>query len=181
MSGTVVLTAIGRDKVGIVAAVSELLYKLGCNLLDSSMTLLRGEFAIILMVELPEERSVQELEDELPAMARELDLTLNVRELSADELKEHTASGVPHMISVYGADRPGIVASITRKLADLGVNITDVETKSTGDGRKQVFVMLLEVMVPEVLPTPELESALKGVSDALAVDVSVQQLEIYEL
>jgi glycine cleavage system transcriptional repressor len=85
------------------------------------------------------------------------------------------------MISVYGADRPGIVAGITRRLADLGVNITDVETKSTGEGREHVFVMLLEVSVPADLSTSGLASVLTEEARRLGVDVSVHDLEVYEL
>jgi glycine cleavage system transcriptional repressor len=181
VSKTVVLAAVGRDRVGIVAEVSELLYKLGCNLLDSSMTLLRGEFAIILMVELPEGQSVNELERSLSAIEEKLGLTLRVRELSADEIEESTSAGTMHMISVYGADRPGIVAGITRRLADLGVNITDVETKSTGEGREHVFVMLLEVSVPADLSTSGLAAVLTEEARRLGVDVSVRDLEVYEL
>jgi len=181
VSTTVMLTAVGRDRVGIVAEVSDLLFKLGCNLLDSSMTLLRGEFAIILMVDLPEGQSIEQLEAQLPAVEERMGLSIHVRQLGEDELKQPAPGGVPHMISVYGADRPGIVSRITRKLADLGINITDVETKSTGEEPKPIFVMLLEVSVPESLPTRAVESALKEASDGLGVDVSVQVLEVYEL
>ncbi|MBX9691827.1 MAG: hypothetical protein K2Z81_05540, partial [Cyanobacteria bacterium] len=46
MSTNIVLTGVGRDRVGIVAELSQVLFEFGCNLLDSSMTLLRGEFAV---------------------------------------------------------------------------------------------------------------------------------------
>jgi glycine cleavage system transcriptional repressor len=178
---TMVLTGVGRDRVGIVAELTDRLYKLGCNMLDSSMTLLRGEFALILMVELPENLSPQALDDSLREVQQGMGLMLHMRELSAQELQEQPAQGNPHMISVYGADKPGIVAGITRRLAELGINITDVETKSTSEGEENVFVMILEVNVPAELPTRAVESALDETSRALGVDMSVQPIEVYDL
>ncbi len=181
MSKTVILTGVGQDRVGIVAEVAELLYQVGCNLLDSSMTRLRGEFAIILMVQLPDGKSVEQLKNELARVESKMGLALGVRELSDGELEHSQPSGNLHMISVYGADKPGIVAGITRKLSDMGINITDVETKFTDEREKGVFVMILEVEVPGELPTRAVESALDEISNELHVDLSVQALEVFDL
>lgn len=181
MPKSAVVTGVGRDKVGIVAEVSEQLFKLGCNLLDSSMTLLRGEFALILMVQLPEEKSLEHLEAGLKEVERKMGLTLNVRELSEEELKESSTDGNSYMISVYGADKPGIVAGITRAIAEQRINITDVQTKYSESGDRQIFVMMLEVTTPPEMLHKSVEAALASIGRELSVDISVQQLEIYEL
>ena len=178
MSRAVVLTGVGRDRVGIVAELARVLYELGCNLLDSSMTLLRGEFAIILMVGLPEGKSIDELSAKVKEVEKKLGFNMNVRELTEQEFAESEPEGAPHIISVYGADRPGIVAGITRELADKGVNITDVATKRTEEG---LFLMVLEVMSPQQVETSDIERALDGVSKKLSVDITVRALEIMEL
>lgn len=186
MSKTVVLTGVGRDRVGIVAELAEVLYDLGCNLLDSSMTLLRGEFAIILMVSLSEGCSINKLQEKLAAVENRLGLAIHARELTDRELVDEEAPGIMHMISVYGADKPGIVVGITRVLQKLGVNITDVETQYSGsDPRKHspasVFMMVLEVSLPLSLTTENLEHALRDACKKLGVDVSVQMLDVAEL
>jgi glycine cleavage system transcriptional repressor len=178
---TIVLTGVGRDRVGIVAELTDLLYQMGCNLLDSSMTLLRGQFAIILMVQLPQGQTLETMEQKLDHLGERMGLTINIRELSHHEYEEAIPKGVPHMISVYGADKPGIVAGITRKLAEMEVNITDVATKFTHEGGDTLFVMILEVMVPDDLPSRAVESSLNDVSKEIGVDVSVQMLEVYDL
>ena len=43
------MTAFGKDRPGIVADVSQIIYENGCNLEDSTMTLLEDEFTIILL------------------------------------------------------------------------------------------------------------------------------------
>lgn len=181
MPKTVVLTGVGRDQVGIVAEVAEQLYKMGCNLLDSSMTLLRGEFALILMAQLPEGQTVESLQGLLNSVEQKMGLTVHVRELSELELTESNEQGSPYMISVYGADRPGIVAGITRAIADQNINVTDVQTKYSNSGGKQIFVMMLEVTVPESIPPQAVEASLAQIGKDLKVDVSVQQLEVYDL
>ncbi len=125
------LTGVGRDRVGIVAQLTDALFALGCNLLDSSMTLLRGEFAIILMVSLPPNVSIELLSEKLSKIQEHLGFTLHMRELAAEEAVVKGENGHGYLISVYGADKPGIVSGITHKIAQLGLNITDVETKRT--------------------------------------------------
>ncbi|CAM6006229.1 unnamed protein product [Sphagnum balticum] len=95
------------------------------------MTLLRGEFAIILMVSLPPKVSIELLSEKLSKIQEQLGFTLHMRELAAEEAGFKSEDGHGYLISVYGADKPGIVSGITHKIAQLGLNITDVETKRT--------------------------------------------------
>lgn len=182
MRQSVVITGVGRDRVGIVAELTDLLFQSGCNLMDSSMTLLRGEFALILMAELPDGMSGAQIEEKLTAIEARLGLRLHVRELTSEELQVHDEAGEGlHIISVYGADRPGIVAGVTRKLAELGVNITDVQTQSTGSAGKPVFVMILEAVAPQAIGTAQLQQELLQCRQDLGVDITVQALEVAEL
>lgn len=181
MKKTVVLTGVGRDRVGIVAELAQVLFDLGCNLLDSSMTLLRGEFALILMVELDERKSLAELERGLVALENQLGMKIHVRELADDELRDALQDEQNQFIvSVYGADKPGIVARVTRALAERKLNITDVQTKSTG-GPHKLFVMILEVAAPLSVSVADVERQLKSIGSELDVDISVQQLDVVEL
>ncbi len=182
MAKNVVLTGVGHDRVGIVAELAEILFEMGCNLLDSSMTLLRGEFAIILMIRLPDNQSLDDLKKKIIEVESRLGLTIHVRELSDEEANECEDQGDPYIISVYGADKPGIVSGITKDLATLGANITDVETKHTGehDGAT-VFLMVLEVSLPEQVPESKLRSVLADSSKRLNVNVSVQSLDVVQL
>jgi len=177
---TVVLTGVGRDRVGIVAELTDALFGLGCNLLDSSMTLLRGEFAVILMVSLPESVTLELLSERLKTIQEKLGFALHARLLSEEELKSSESTDPIYVISVYGADKPGIVSGVTRKLAQLGVNITDVQTKRTSE-KQSIFIMVLEVTVPPSLTTERLNAELKSTAASLAVDLSVREVEVVEL
>src|SRR5437763_9910399 len=105
----IAVTAVGRDRPGIVARVTEAMLRLGCNLGETSMARLRGEFAMILLVRLSERGDVQEARERLEALGAEMGLTVTVRELSSEEFSTTDATGVSYILRVYGADRPGIV------------------------------------------------------------------------
>lgn len=145
------------------------------------MTLLRGEFALILMAQLPEGLETAALEAQLAQIESRLGLRLHVRQLSAAELEHGETTEGLHIISVYGADKPGIVAGVTRKLAEMQVNITDVQTQSTGEADNPVFVMILEAVAPAGLSTEQLRQQLKDCRQDLNVDITVQALEVAEL
>ncbi len=181
MQKTVVITGAGRDRVGIVAELTDFLFKLGCNLLDSSMTLLRGEFALILMTTMPEGMQVDELHENLQILQKELKLNFSVRELTKEELEEQETAKQQFIISVYGADKPGIVAGITKELAFMNLNITDVQTKSVSQGQGEIFVMMLELSSQKDLQASELQEKLVEFSSRMGVNVSVRELEIMEL
>lgn len=169
------VTAIGRDRPGIVAAVTEVLYDLGCNLADCSMSLLRSQFAMILLVEAPEGVSGKRLEEALGEPVARLGLVTTVREVAHAAPAEPAR---PHVISLYGADRPGIVYRISRTLADRGVNITDLTSHVTGGN---VYTMALDVDLPPSLDPAALEAALGEVARELDVHLTFRPSEAAEL
>lgn len=187
MKGTpVILTGVGRDRVGIVANVAKFLFEKGCNLLDSSMTRMRGQFAIMLMIELPSGLTITTLRQDLGELQAQTQLNIFARELTSEELAEPAADENVYMLSVYGADKPGIVAGITAKLSEQGINITDVQTKfiepTTGSQNEgSIFVMLLEVSAPPAVTDQSLRDSLTAAASELEVDITVRQVETVEL
>ena len=174
------LTVSGPDRPGIVAGIAEALFAAACNLEDSSMTQLRGEFAILLIVRLPEGGRLVDLEARLRRIADELELTFSLRGLTAVEVRAPERTGLtPCLVTVFGADHPGIVAAVTRCLADYRVNITDLSTQVVGDAEKPVYAMLIEADCPMALD--ELRDALQRQAEALACDISVKEIEEYAL
>ena len=77
----VALTAVGADQPGIVAALTGVLVDLGCNLEDSTMSILRGQFAVLLVIVVPEDPGAQAIEAALAPVADRLGLTIVARPL----------------------------------------------------------------------------------------------------
>ena len=168
------VSAVGRDRPGIVAAITEGLLDLEGNVEDSRMTILRGHFAVMLIVSLPEGRGGAELEGRLGPVRERLGLdALTVNEVGEVEPQ---AAAPSHVITVYGADHPGIVRAVTAELAGRGINITDLQTKLAGAGADPIYVMMLEVELGQASPE-ELDSALGQVAERAAVEVSIAEID----
>jgi glycine cleavage system transcriptional repressor len=170
----VAVTAVGADRPGIVAAVSRVLYDFGGNIEDSRMAILGGHFAMVLIVALPDGARIDELERALMDPARALDLITSVRPVA--DAPALQAGGTPYVVSVYGADKPGIVWHISEALAAARVNISDLATHIVGD-QEPVYVMILEVDVPPGADAEAIGNALKVIGSELGVDVAFNPME----
>jgi glycine cleavage system transcriptional repressor len=170
----VAVTAVGLDRPGIVAAVSQVLYDLGGNIEDSRMAILGGHFAMMLIVAISDDAQPEDLEGALVEPARALELITTVRPIA--EAPSGPEPGAPYVVSVYGADKPGIVARVSQALADHKVNITDLATHVVGD-QEPVYVMVLEVELPPGADADVIGSVLKNLGSELGVDVAVNPME----
>lgn len=170
----VAVTAIGRDRPGIVAAVTKVLFEHEGNIEDSRMAILGGHFAMMLIVALPGSADPAPLERALADAVRELDLVVSVRPVA--EVPAGHAEGVPHVVSVYGADRPGIVHAVSSGLARRNVNITDLSTRVV-PGDTPLYVMIIEVAVPPGTDVAALEAELSALATQLAVDLTLRPAE----
>ena len=165
----VVITAVGRDGPGIVAALAGVVFDLGGNLDDTTMTRLHGAFAAMVAARLPAGKSADDARVALAALAEERGLTVTVQAVA----DAHEEAAPDMLLTVYGADRPGIVSQVASALASRGVNITDMDTRLTGTTDAPVYVMLLELAAGEV----DLASELSGLKTSLGVDMTVQALD----
>ena len=175
------LTAVGADRPGIVAAVTGVLVDLGANLEDSSMTILRGNFAMMLVVDAPAGVTAGSVEAALAPPAAAHDLVVTVRPLA------EVAGGAPpartgetaeaeeprYTLAVYGADHPGIVHGVAAMLAAEGVNIVDLSTRVIGGPERPVYAMVLEVALPAGADPDALGRRLSQVAAELGVDASL--------
>ena len=158
------ITVIGPDRTGIIADVSAALAAVGANLSDSTMTRLRGHFAMTLICTGPS------AEDVGKALEPLTDLVATVR--TVEQEADGAAGGEPYLVSVHGADRLGIVAAVTRVVAAAGGNITDLTTRLTGP----LYVLIAEVDLPPAA-ADDLAVRLAEAADQLGVDVSLRRAE----
>lgn len=164
----VAISAVGHDRPGIVAAVTGVLMEQGCNLEDTSMTILRGQFAMMLVVDVPDGVGPVTLEDALRTVAQRLDLVVRARAVEEDTAA--AVDGDPWTIVVYGADRPGIVHEVATALAERGVNVIDLTTRVIGGPDRPNYAMVLEVTVPSGVDGESVAGELAEVAKHLGVE-----------
>ncbi len=158
------VTVLGHDRPGIIAEVTAHLSRLGGNLEDSTMTLLRGHFAMVLIVDVAS--SAPAVEIALAPVAADGSLQVAVREVPFEEPGRGASEGLPYLLSVHGADRPGIVSPLLGVLASAGGNVTDLSTRLLGD----LYVLVAEVDLGPGIDVDSLAGQLRDVAAALGVD-----------
>jgi len=133
------LTVIGKDRPGIVAGITTELYKEGCYLGEASMIRLGGDFTIMMMVQY--DGKEQALENCLDPVAQKMSLHLHLDKIKG-KLHDHRTPDVS--ITVYGADKSGIVAKVTTELSGAGLDIFNLESIVGGSKEKPIYIMQIE-------------------------------------
>ena len=139
MSEWKMLTLVGRDKPGIVAKITTALFEAGAKLGEASMMRLGGNFTIMLMVK--SDQPIEQLNQSIESVVKEMQLSSYFQNIDAS-LHQHEIPDT--RITVYGADRPGIVAKATTHLLDAGFNILDLESDVAGSEADPIYIMHIE-------------------------------------
>jgi glycine cleavage system transcriptional repressor len=166
----IAVTIVGPDRPGIVAEVSAALAGLRLNLTDSTMTLLRGHFAMMLVCT-PDPDAGDVNADQVNAALEPLavpgHLIATARTLEDDE--SAGVPGAPYTLVVHGADRLGIVAAMTAVVARHGGNITDLTTRLAGT----LYSLTAEIDVPDGADIPTLNADLAAQAERLGVTANL--------
>jgi glycine cleavage system transcriptional repressor len=166
------ITVLGHDRPGIIAETTDKLAALGLNLEDSTMTLLRGHFSMMLVC--AGDVSASDIEGALWGLTSDGRLDVTVR-----EVPEETASRKPAgwVLTVHGGDRPGIVSSVVGEVAKVGGNITDLATRLSGD----LYLLVAEIVLPTGTDVRALRSAIDAVCADLGVGATLREAETDDL
>ncbi|MGH7821901.1 MAG: glycine cleavage system protein R [Candidatus Binatia bacterium] len=171
------MSAIGKDRPGIVADLAELIYEHGCNLEDSSMTILGGEFAVLLLFTGDGDDLDSRLSSSCKRLEWEKRLTVFFRPLEG----EPKPYGSEERRDLYelratGVDKAGIVARVCRLLAERDVTIQEMKTLSRPQPETgtPLYTMRVEMGVPRPVDRSELQAALERIADDLKIEISLR-------
>lgn len=139
------------------------------------MSILHGQFAMMLIVAGPDALDAGTLESALAGPAQLLDLVVAVR--AVEDVVPRATEGDAWSVAVYGADRPGIVHRFTSMLADEGVNVVDLTTRMIGEPDRPVYAMILEVSLPPGHDASPLVERLSALATEVGVECSAHRSE----
>ena len=172
MPTPMVMTFIGRDRPGLVNAISQRIADHGGAWLESRLARLSGQFAGIVLVDIPEAHVAG-----LAGALRELE-TAGLR-VTVERGVEAPDSEARRMLDLelLGADRPGIVREVTAALSELGVNIEEFESGlvSAAFTGQPMFQASARLHAPDSLALEELRRTLERLAGELMVDISVSE------
>lgn len=170
-----VISALGRDRAGIVGELSGQVTDAGCNIVDSRMTVLGGEFAILMMVE-GAWAAVAKLEHQLPQLEKRLDLTIIAKRT---EQRPGDTGGMPYVVNVVSLDHPGIVSQLAGFFSARNINIEDLYTESyrAAHTGTQMFSANITINIPGDIHIAQLRDEFLDFCDSLNLDAVLEPVK----
>ena len=144
----VIISVVGHDRPGILAATTQVLFEQNCNLENVSQTILQSEFAGVFIASAPDDLSSEELNIRLENALSELNLYVFVKPVRSDVPVYQTPASEPFVITTKGPDRKGLVAGITGVIARHGANVTNLSAVFKGGDDPNRNIMIYEVDLP---------------------------------
>lgn len=169
-----VITAVGPDRPGLIGKLTAPLYEALANVADSRMVNLRGQFALILLAELPPGSS-ERVQQHLREVADALGLTLTFRGGRSGEPRPKSEQTLPFRLRIFALDQPGLVHRITDLLQRHQVNVEELTTRSQPrpESGAPLFSMELLIAVPAAVAIRALRSELSHLCDELNCDLEL--------
>jgi glycine cleavage system transcriptional repressor len=175
-----IISVLGKDRPGIIAAVTKILFEQNCNIENVSQTILQSEFSGIFIVGVPRSLSDTALHQKLEEGL--VPLGLHVYEKAISENGEPTSpiESEPFVITTKGPDRKGLVAAITGIMAKYNVNVTNLQAVFKGGDNPNANIMIYEVDIPRDIDQKALRRELRETALSLKLDISIQHKLIFE-
>lgn len=167
------VTVLGHDRPGIIADTTAGLAGLGLNIEDSTMTLLRGHFAMMLLCRGAVEPTA--IESALAGLAADGDLDVAVRPVTDEPAP--ASGGTAWVLTVHGGDRPGIVSEVVAQVASAGGNITDLTTRLAGD----LYLLVAELDLPVAADAEVLAASIRSAAERVGVAATLRPADTDEL
>jgi glycine cleavage system transcriptional repressor len=175
-----VISILGPDRPGIIAAVSKCLFECDCNVENVSQTILQTEFSGIFIVAAAADLTAEGLRSQLEVVMDPMDMKAYVKPLTQKRSDPVFENSEPFVITTRGPDRKGLVANITAIIAAHGVNVTNLLAVFKGGDNPLDNLMIYEVDIPESTDHAALSRDLRQKAGELDLDISIQHRNIFE-
>ncbi len=175
-----IITVLGRDKPGIIAAVAKSLYRLGCNLENVNQMILQSEFAGFFLVEPPLELGIDSLKDTLNSELNGTGLDIHVNNITSNGNNIQDTDAEIFLITTIGPDQKGLVAKFTEIIADYNVNVINLTAVFKGGDNPKANIMTYEVAITPDIDQQGLFAALREKARGLNLDITIQHRNIFQ-
>jgi glycine cleavage system transcriptional repressor len=176
----VILSVLGHDQPGIVAAVTQVLFEQNCNIENVSQTILQTEFSGSFIVSLPPEVPQDQLHEIMIEELAFMDMHVHIASIAAAGNASHSTESEPFVITTKGPDRKGLVAGISAAIARYGVNITNLQAVFKGGDEPGNNIMIYEVDIPANTDQKAFYYELRETAESLDLNISIQHRNIFE-
>ena len=139
MTQYLVLTAMGADRTGAVSELTKLASECGCNIVDSRMAIFGLEFTFIMLLN-GNARSINQIENRLPAIAHGLELITMMKRTS-----QYTPQDFTHhyQVEYAGIDQPGLLKAVSAFFAARSIDISSLKSEISPDAKTMRATILI--------------------------------------
>jgi glycine cleavage system transcriptional repressor len=176
----VILSVLGHDRPGIVAAVAGVLFEQNCNIENVSQTILQTEFSGSFIVSLPSDLLLDDLREILIEELAAVDMHVHIEPIATESAAYKSKESEPFVITTKGPDRKGLVAAISATIARYDANITNLQAVFKGGDEPGNNIMIYEVDIPSDIDQKTFFHELRKKAKSLALDISIQHRNIFE-
>lgn len=175
MTSQLVIAALGEDRPGLVDQLSGWILDSGCNIADSRMMVLGGEFSVLLLVS-GNWNNLARLEDQVGQIGQKLDMSLSIKRT---EPKQRNGKFLPYAVDVVALDHPGIVHNLANFFSQRSINIQDLSTTSYAAAHTgtQMFAVHMSLDVPADTHIATLREEFLEFCDQLNLDAVIEPLK----
>jgi len=176
----VFLSITGRDRPGIVASVSKVLYRNRYNVEALSQTAMLGQFAMILIASSSNGETFRDLERDCGLLMRDQELDIRLKKIRPEEMVAYKAGETePFVVTVRGEDRPGLAYGISEVLAEWEINITNLDARVASIGETLEYIQIYEVDIPGGLDLGAVHEKLRKRGEEMKVTIDLQHRGIF--
>jgi glycine cleavage system transcriptional repressor len=175
MKQLIAISAIGSDRTGLVFDLTRVVVDCGGNILESRMTALGNEFAVLMLVA-GNWHTLAKLEGELTKLAESSGLTITSRRT---EPRPPRTDMVSYTVDVVCLDQPGVLHALSGFFSSRGIDIGDVTTRSYNAAHTgaPMFSVYMVVHVPTRVHIAALREEFLDLCDHLNLDAILEPLK----
>lgn len=177
MTRQLIASFLGEDRPGVIHGVSQVMADIGCNILEMTQTILRCEFAAMIIVDPPAKLDAEGLKAELDSRLESLNLQVTTKALADEPAAAQKRE--PYVATLHGDDRKGLIARATAVFLKHGVNIEHLQAISRQSPAAGV-VLVFEVQAPEGVDMAMFRRDLESACQEMGIQMSLQHRDIFE-
>ncbi|MDA1106833.1 MAG: glycine cleavage system protein R [Proteobacteria bacterium] len=175
MKVLLVISALGKDRPGLLKELAQALMECGCTIADSRMTVLGSEFAAVLMIT-GNWSAIAKVEGGLSALQERLGLTISARRT---EVRSTETPLLPYIAEIVTVDRPGIIYRMADFFTARSINIEDLYTSgyTSAHSATPMFALNLTVNIPASVHIAALRDEFMNLCEEMNLDGVLEPLK----
>jgi len=175
MKQLIAISALGSDRTGLVYDLTRVVADCGGNVLESRMTALGNEFAMLLLVA-GNWHTLAKLEGELVKLTESSGMTISMRRT---DQRPPRLDMVAYTVDVVCLDQPGVLHSLSGFFSSRGIDIGDISTRiyNAAHTGAPMFSVYMVVLVPTRVHIAALREEFMDLCDNLNLDAILEPLK----